>query len=188
MSPILGIIASQNYSRVAPNSYESIATYNGNGTTGTVTFSSIPSTYKHLQLRITARGDAGAGGYPTSLNYFRLNSDSSASYRWHALYGDGSTATGGTGTNNGDFLYLPGGNSSFFASAVIDILDYTDTNKTKVLRSLNGTDRNGSGYVFFNSMLWNNTAAITNISLQSDPTYGGNWVTGSTFALYGIKG
>jgi hypothetical protein len=170
--------------------FESIATYTGNGGSGTVTFSSIPSTYKHLQLRITALGTAGAGGYPTSLNYFRVNSDSNSdNYSVQLLRGDGSTrSTGGTGNPQGDFLYLPGGDSSFPASAIIDIFDYTSTNKFKTLRSLNGSDRNGSGSVWFNTMLWKSTSAISTLSLQGDPTYNGNWATGSKFALYGIKG
>jgi hypothetical protein len=171
-------------------SFESIATYTGNGGSGTVTFSSIPQTYKHLQLRISALGTAGAGGYPTSLNYFRLNSDStSGNYRAHLMRGDGSTTSSGTtGNPQADFLYLPGGDSSFPAVAIIDILNYSTTNQYKTLRSNNGSDRNGSGSIWFNSMLYMSTSAITNISLQGDPTYNGNWATGSKFALYGIKG
>lgn len=188
MSPILGIWASAQQGASLANSYESIATVNGNGSSSTVTFSSIPNTYKHLQLRITARGDAGAGGYPTSLAYFRLNNDSGGNYRVHSLNGNGSSASAFSNTNSGDFIYLPGGNSSFFASGIIDILDYTNTNKTKTLRQLSGSDRNGSGSIYFNSMLWNSTAAVTSISLQGDASFNGNWVTGSTFALYGIKG
>jgi len=173
---------------IVPNSYESIATINGDGSSGTISFTSIPSTYKHLQLRITALGTSGAGGYPTSLAYFRINSDSGANYKVHSLNGSGSAASSFNGSNNGDFLYVPGGNTSYYCSAVIDILDYTDTSKVKVLRSLNGSDRNGSGYIFLNSMLWNSTAAINTISLSHDATYGGAFTTGSKFALYGIKG
>jgi len=35
-----------------PTSYESIASATGTGSSNTITLSSIPSTYKHLQLRI----------------------------------------------------------------------------------------------------------------------------------------
>lgn len=191
--PILGIIASQISGHLTPPevlAYDSIATYTGDGTSGTVTFSSIPSTYTHLQLRISALGTAGAGGYPTSLNYFRLNSDSnSANYKVHLMRGDGATTSAGTtGNPQGDFLYLPGGDSSNPAVAIIDILNYASTSQYKTLRSNNGSDRNGSGSIWFNSMLYMSSSAITNISLQGDPTYNGNWASGSKFALYGIKG
>lgn len=188
--PILGILASQQPGSLATLAYDSIATYTGDGGSTTVTFSSIPSTYKHLQLRITALGTAGAGGYPTSLAYFRINSDSSNSnYKVHMMSGNGSSvSSGSTGNPQADFLYLPGGNSSFPASAIIDFIDYSNTNKYKTIKSLNGSDRNGSGYVWLNSMLWMNTSAISTISLSGDPTYNGNWATGSKFALYGIKG
>jgi hypothetical protein len=181
-------VASNSAVPIASTSYESIATIDGTGSSGTVTFSSIPSTYKHLQLRITAVGNAGAGGYPTSLAYFRLNSDSGSNYYFHTLSGNGSSASSSNGTSTGDFFYLPGGNTSYHGVVIIDILDYASTSKTKVLRALNGTDRNGSGAIWINSMLWNSTSAITNISLQGDASFHGSWTAGSKFALYGIKG
>jgi hypothetical protein len=182
--------ASNSVTPTVASSFESIATYTGNAGSTIVTFSSIPSTYKHLQLRITAIGTAGSGGYPTSLAYFKMNSDATTSnYNVHLLRGNGSAASsGGSGNPLGDFLYLPGGDSSFPASAIIDFLDYSNTNKYKTIKSLNGSDRNGSGSVWLNSMLWMSTSAINNISLSGDPTYNGNWATGSKFALYGIKG
>jgi hypothetical protein len=70
-----------------------------------------------------------------------------------------------------------------FGALVIDILDYTNTNKNTTIRSLGGYDANGSGYLQLESMLWNNTAAINQIVLGT-----GGWAQYSSFALYGIKG
>jgi hypothetical protein len=190
--PILGVVASSTrQGRGGVASYESIATANGTGSSGTITFSSIPSTYKHLQLRIYAIGTAGAGGYPTQLSYFRLNSDSGGNYRTLTTYANATTQVLGNGsnTNNADFLYLPGASSGIPSPAIIDIFDYSDTNKLTSLRNISGGwNSSSTGGVFATGMLWNSTATVNTITLVGDPTYNGNWTTNSKFALYGIKG
>jgi hypothetical protein len=191
--PILGVIASSKATTTAGGpSYESIATLNGTGASTTITFNSIPSTYKHLQLRIFAIGSAAAGGWPTSLNYFRLNSDSGANYRVINMYGNatsGVLSNGATATNTGDFLYLPGQSGQQATPAIIDIFDYADPNKLTSLRQISGGwNSSSTGGLYLSGMLWNNTSTVTTISLQGDPTYNGNWQTSSRFALYGIKG
>jgi hypothetical protein len=186
---------SQLVSSVATSSYESIATALGTGSSGTITFSSIPATFKHLQLRIMAQGN-GPGGYPTSLASFRLNGDTGSNYATHNMIVDNTVTTTQAGNSYptstaGDFFYLPGADSSFYGNVIIDILDYANTNKKKVLRNIAGSDRNGSaakGRVAMNSMMWNSTAAINSITIVGDSTYHGNWSTDSSFALYGIKG
>jgi hypothetical protein len=175
------------------SSYESIATAMGTGSSGTITFSSIPSTYKHLQLRIMAQGTSGAGGYPTSLSAFRLNNDTNSNYYVHRMITDGTAGTpfAGSNTSTGEFFYLPGADTNFYGNVIVDILDYQNTNKKKVLRNIAASDRNGSaapGRIAMNSMLWDSTAAINTITIVADPTYHGNWSTSSSFALYGIKG
>jgi len=186
--PILGIIASQNYPRVT-NSYESIATTTvGSGGTSTITFSSIPSTYQHLQIRLNARTNRANAIDPILI---RMNSDSTAAnYVSHALYGSGTSVvanhtTGETGTFN---YLVAGGNASasVFGSMVIDVLDYTNTNKYTTIRSLGGSDNNGSGFVCLNSGLWMNTNAITSLTIL--PFVGPSFAEYSSFALYGIKG
>ena len=42
-----------------PSSYESIASATGTGSSGTITFSSIPSTYQSLQLRVSCINTTG---------------------------------------------------------------------------------------------------------------------------------
>lgn len=173
-------------------SFESIATYAvGSTAQSSITFSSIPSTYKHLQIRAFARNNSSTT--ETSI-LVRLNGDANASnYRpRHMLTGNGSSINAyadGAGTFTGLMAGATyGGNNSanLFAPNVIDILDYADTNKTTVSRAINGTDQNGSGYATYVSGLWLNTAAVTSISLQ--PYDGASFVQYSHFALYGIKG
>ena len=181
--PILGIIASSISGNLVTNSYESIATVTvGAGGTSTITFSSIPNTYKHLQIRWIALN--GTNPAYTKINF---NSDTGANYAWHQLYANGSTVVGAGGGSK-TFAIADesvGGATSTAGVAVADILDYTDTNKNKTVRVLSGRDQNGSGNVVFNSGAWFNTAAITRIDLTFSSS---NVAQYSQFALFGIKG
>ena len=171
------------------NAYESIASVNV-GVLGqsSVVFSSIPSGYKHLQLRTIGRTDRVS---TTDNLKITLNGDTGSNYYLsHFIFGDGSTATAG---NDGAGTYALNyrltaatAGASIFGAIVTDILDYTSTNKNKTIRALGGQDRNGAGELFFSSALWTQTSAITSITLA--PLTGTNFVQYSSFALYGIKG
>ena len=165
----------------------------GSAGASSVTFSSIPSTYKHLQLRVIGRTDRASSAFDAFL--IKVNNDATTSnYTYHYLNGDGATAIAGqeNGSYGGAVVYRIGGATSpasVFGTAITDILDYASTNKYKTLRSLGGVDNNSSsptGEVYFGSNLWLNTSAIT--SLVIVPRTGTNFVQYSQFALYGIKG
>lgn len=190
MTPIsLGIFASAN--TTVGTSFESIATATGTGSSGSVTFSNIPGTFAHLQLRFITRNDTSSGTSRDIL--LRLNGASATgTYKTHSLRGDGATVTADTdaqGGNGTQFWVGASPNSSAttntFSATVIDILDYANTNKNTTVRSLGGNDMNGSGNINFHSALYLATTAITSIEIYAGA---GNWVTGSHFALYGIKG
>ena len=177
---------------VAPTSYESIATVLvGSGGQSTITFSSIPSTFKHLEIRSFAKNSESASyGEPIIASF---NGDTTfTNYRYHFLYGGGSSASAGqvqTAGWTGAVVGSSCGNTptSVFGASVGTILDYANTNKNKVVRALGGHDMNGtSGEITFSSGLWLNTAAITSITLT---VIGGfNFQQHSQIALYGIKG
>jgi hypothetical protein len=157
-------------------SYESIATLNLGGTTNG-TFTSIPSTFKHLQIR-------GRWGTSGSM-LIQFNSDTASNYSNHILYGDGSAAAA---DKELAVAYLRVGyqaSDTYNVGGVVDILDYTSTNKNKTVRALSGWDNNGSGVIRLDSGLWFATpAAITSIKVYNATNFAAN----STFALYGIKG
>ena len=171
--------------------FESIATTTLTTSTATVTFSSIPATYKHLQIRMISKESGTGTGGPNVVA--SLNSDTTyTNYRSHYLNGDGSSASSGE-VQAGGYFCLVGNtvtsNASYtnmFGVMVVDILDYANTSKYKTLRCLWGHDRNGTGEVGLDSSLWMNTAAITSISFSI--VGGPNFVQYSQFALYGIKG
>ena len=191
--PILGIIASAiSGNLLAPSSYESIQTVTvGAGGSSSISFSSIPSTYKHLQIRYTARSTVANvnDGY-TSI---RFNGDATNGnyYFLHYLQGDGAGASSGAlSTNTIIYTGVAAGNSAsanVFGVGVIDILDYTSTNKYKVVRGLGGMDNNGAGKVSLVSGNWFNTAAVTSITIGAN-ALGNDFMQYSSFGLYGIKG
>jgi hypothetical protein len=190
VSPILGIYASQISGHLfAPSgAYDSIATTTLATATPSVTFSSIPSTYTHLQVRYIARTNRAD---VQDLIRFRFNSDSGTNYAYHWLRGDGGTADAGSAASTASpwTAIIAGGNASAnqFGVGVSDVLDYANTNKYKTTRTLSGVDTNSAdGRIMFLSNLWMNTAAISSIEIA--PNYGTSFNQYSSFALYGIKG
>jgi hypothetical protein len=189
MAPILGIYASQISGHLfgPSGAYDSIATVTaGAGGASGITFSSIPSTYTHLQIRGIARySSTGSGGASV---FVRLNSDTGSNYSHHILYGNGtSAAASGSATQTQMYVAespTTSNGANVFSGTVIDILDYANTNKYKTVRSLSGWDDNGSGIVALESGLWQSTSAVSTILLN----FGANFAQYSSFTLYGIKG
>jgi hypothetical protein len=152
----------------------------GAGGVASVTFSSIPQNYEHLQIRGIA---AGSGVQST----MRFNSDSGSNYALHQILGDGSTVSAGAGTSQtgiNSIGYLTNV-SNVFIPFVIDILDYTNTNKYKTTKFIFGWEANSGGnYITFNSALWMSTSAVSTITISANS---GTIGQHSSYALYGIK-
>jgi hypothetical protein len=184
MTPLLtGVFASQISGRLTvPDSGAMfpIAMVNVGTATPSVTFTSIPQTYKHLQIRFIAKTTTANVNSDTT----RISLNGNAITKNHYLYGDGTTAYAGVGTN-GDVNNTPRANyTSVFGAEVVDILDYTSTTKNKTIRSLGGFDANGAGELALYSNLYaTNTNAITSITLTASAN---NFAQFSQFALYGI--
>jgi hypothetical protein len=180
--PILGIIASSISGNLT--AFNSIQTFTITSNTASVTFSGIPQTYKHLQIRGIAINPAN-GGFVG----FRHNGDSStSSYVQHFLYGNANGTAASSGNTTGQTMINCGG-VSYGVSAtnprafIVDILDYTNTNKYKTSKILTGEDENGAGEVAFQSGLWKNTAATTSLTFIVSNAF----TPGSQIALYGVK-
>ena len=169
----------------AGGSFESIATATGTGSSGTITFSSIVGTYKHLQVRWMGQVDGGTNG--TYNTYIQLNSDSGNNYARHTLEGDGSsvTASGADSVTAPQVGLATRNSDTALGVSIIDIHDYSSSTKNKTIRVFNGADRNGSGAVQLQSGLWMSTSVVTSISIIN---FNGNFKTTSVFSLYGIKG
>jgi hypothetical protein len=177
--------------KVILSSYESIATATGTGSSATVSFTSIPSTFTHLQIRAIARDTSAINdSYGAKL---KINSDAGSNYASHYIAGNGSvvtTGSQGTSITPPNCMQTAGGgmSASIYSAIIIDFLDYKNTNKYKTVRVLTGIEPNSTtgDTIALQTALWMNTNAITQIDITSDS--GGNWTTDTQFALYGIRG
>jgi hypothetical protein len=181
--PILGVIASSR--PTALGAYESIASSRLTSSSQSVVFSSIPSTYKHLQIR-------WAGAANDNYLYFTTNLGTSGKQARMTWYGGqfyngfngGGDPTYGTELHFGG---IGGGNS---AAGIIDILDYSSTTKKKTGYSRLVRPFAPDSQYSVNNMMWfacgDSTSAISSVTLQGTPTY--PLETGTTVSLYGIKG
>jgi hypothetical protein len=165
-----------------PPSFESIATAIGNGSSGTITFSSIPSTYKHLQIRLQVLASGGGG------QSIRFNSDTGNNYARHSIGGNGASVFASATTSTNMIFVGDDSGSTNLSTMIVDIYDYASTAKNKTVRSRFGRDINGSGgSLYLYSGVWLNTGAITSLSL-GQANFSGTFDTGTIASLYGIKG
>lgn len=163
-----------------PPSFESIATVTGTGSSGTITFSSIPQGYASLQIRCLSNDGFGSNVI------IRFNGDTAANYAHHQLVGLGSSIDAAGYINRTSIRGMTScGVSNTMGVGIIDILNYASTTKNKTTRTLAGYDTNtADGRVSLLSGVWFSTDSITQITLNTES---GNFSTSSTFALYGIK-
>ena len=181
--PIIGVIDSAKTGRISTNSYDAIGTYQGTGSSGNIVFSSIPSTYQHLELRILSQTNRVGG--PTGSGSIYFNSDTTGSnYYTHSLYSQASSP-GGTFAANENYGVWWYGSTASSVPAIIRINNYANTNMKKVAQMLTGFDANGNGAVGWTTFMWNNTTTINSITISPA---GQNFLSTARFSLYGIKG
>jgi hypothetical protein len=150
-----------------------------------ITFSSIPGTFTHLQIRAMARGSNASVACDGLVTF----NASSTGYYMHQLYGVGAgtpTASYDSTATYTDQFYFTGASASasIFGVGIMDILDYANTNKYKTTRTLGGNDTNGGGLAIMRSGLWQSSLAISSITITA---VSGNFVQYSQFSLYGVR-
>lgn len=158
-----------------------------NNSTTQIFFMNIPQHYQDLMVVINARQESATGGAV----YIRPNGlPANRSYVW--LEGDGST-TGSAKTGSSGDGYAQVGNiaasnvtTGVYGSAVAHILNYANSSYFKTLLGRSATDANGSGKSRIEGALYESTSAISLIEIVTDGI--GAFASGSTFALYGIRG
>ena len=192
MAPILGIWASSKATTAADTGamFPLQVITVGPTSVADVTFTNIPSTYSHLQIRILAKSTRTTA--ETDYMNVTVNSDTGANYTYHYLQGDGSSATAGAATSlnqmYSSYIGSDGAsNASIFGVNIIDILDYSSTNKNKTFRFLGGMDNNGTGgkVAMMSGMWMNSSTAISSIKFAPST---GSFKQYSQFALYAVKG
>lgn len=184
-------------------SYELISTQTFGGDGGSVTFSSIPQTYKHLKVIWNVRALTGGQGSTANVTV-RMNNASSNSYSGYPVadYNGNVNNTYQAGAN-------PSGNS--FSSAIVSsptdnintqdgfnqgygelwIPNYTGTAYTKRTISMHGAIAPRSPQSYIVSDRFASGAAISTLTFLMWNTNVNNFVnfqSGSTFSLYGYLG
>ena len=200
MSILPGIYASQISGHLSAVSFDSISTVTVSSSVSSVAFSGIPSTYKHLQVRMIHRTASSSADGDAFMRVGNSSIDSGSNYSTHQFVGDGSSASVGGWASTTSVMGYGAYNSTganatagMFATGIIDFLDYSATTKNKTFRMSTGREMNttdGSSRVYFESGTWYNTAAITTIAFYPLTNTGAasTFTTGTQFALYGIKG
>ena len=149
-----------------------------------VTFSAIPSTYTDLVLRISARS-----AEVSTITSIELEFNATASsYSFTRLRGDGSAASSSRATSQSQLTVgtIPAASatSNTFGNIEVYIPSYT-ASQNKPVSGFNVGENNATAAdIYAHAGLWSNTAAITSIVLDLG---GANFVSGSSFYLYGIK-
>jgi hypothetical protein len=181
---------------------EAIATVILENDASSIEFTSIPSTYQHLELHITNRGDGGTpmehtllrfgtggGAVDTGSNYvnhyikIKSNDTVPRPAAYTANYGISTTYTPSGGNWTGE---------PCFGFVRMTIMDYAHTSKITTTEIMCGAVFGGkyhyatdvSAIGFNNHGLWNNTGAVDRIWFQ---TSSGDVKRGTTASLYGLK-
>ena len=158
------------------------------GTTASVTFSSIPSTYNDLKLVCSMRGDVSAllGAVKAA-----FNGDSATNYSLTNLLGNTSAASSTRTTSATSDLIInqddATATANTFGSCEIYIPNYNSTG-SKPWFNIDVTEDNattaGSADIQANAHLYRGASGISSITLTPSS---GNFVQFSDFYLYGIK-
>jgi len=160
----------------------------GSGGTSSFDFTSIPSTYTDLLLKISIRSSSSVGTYdPVKI---KING-SATNITVRDIYATGSSvgseAPGSTDANIISYSSNSANTSNAFGSLEIYISNYASTSYAKSISADGVSETNGAGAILtLTSSLWNSTSAINAVNIG--PYLGGStWAQYSTASLYGIK-
>jgi hypothetical protein len=166
------------------NTYELISSYTATGSVASIDFTSIPSTFTDLLVKVSGRAVA-TSSYPNVR--VRFNSDTGANYKWRRIYGDGTGATSDSNSSDTGALVglIAGSNetANTFSNFEFVIPNYLSSNQKSISSDAVSENNSATSYSYLLASLWTGTSAITSISLYS--SY--NFAQYSTAYLYGIK-
>jgi hypothetical protein len=153
-----------------------------------VTFSAVPSTYTDLVLRISVRTDETATAFSTILLTF--NGSSASNYSRTFLRGNGVGTVSSQRTSNAANVNLAQASdavdaaSNTFGNGEIYIPNYTVTANKPLSAFTVQEDNSTTAFIAATAGLRSVTDAITSLTLTASAS---NFVSGSSFYLYGIK-
>lgn len=170
------------------NTYTLISSNTLTSSAASVTFSSIPATYTDLILKVSARSTEAV--VDSSFNV-KFNSITTTTYSRIRLVGNGATASSSllsnaTSIDTSHNLNGSTATSNTFSNVEIYIPSYTASQNKPVGLSNAVENNTTTAYINASAALWRNTDAISSITLDGIPA-SGQFVSGSSFYLYGIK-
>ena len=164
------------------NTYTLINSYAATGSVTSINFTSIPSTYTDLLIKISSRVDV-AGNYT---DWIKIGfNGSTTSFTYHLIEGTGSSVGvfSGSGQLSGVSVGLTA-TSNTFSNSEIYIPNYTgSSNKSYSVDAVTENNASSANAVF-NAGMWSNSAAITSVNLS--PNGATNFLQYTTAYLYGI--
>lgn len=152
----------------------------GSGGASSISFTSIPSTYTDLCLKVSSRVDAGA---EYSANVIRFNGSTSNLF-CNYFFGNGVNLQSSTDTVIYTWANGSTSTSNTFGNMEIYIPNYTNSNNKSVGIDIVTENNNTTSIAACVSGLWSNTSAINQVTIL--PT-AGSYVQYSTATLYGIS-
>ena len=160
--------------------YEKIATTTLGSAQATVEFTSITQSYTDLVI-VTNSGNSSGADHAFFMQVGNGSYDTGSNYSSTYMFGNGSSVVSGRESNQTRALNMRTG-GTLIGNGFVHCMNYsnTTTNKTFLSRG-NTADNMTVAYV----NLWRSTSAINRIKLTDET--GANFLTGSTFTLYGIK-
>lgn len=166
-----------------PVTYNLIASNMLTTSAASVTFSAIPNTFTDLVLRVSARGDTE--GAVNGRFRIEFNGDFGfTNYKSTSLVGDGSSATSSRSTER-ILVTMSGQTADGFGSAEVYIPNYLST-VNKPMGIFGVAESNTANVnMAAGAGLYLSSSAITSVTIRQHS--GTNFVSGSSFFLYGIK-
>jgi hypothetical protein len=154
----------------------------GAGGVAAFDFTGIAQTYRHLQIWSVGQSENAAA----KLVFLRFNNDSGANYSYEQAGANGTTPLGAvtTGATSAAVGTLTGTGMNYPGRFVIDVPYYAETVFRKECQTHGSWRDDATNTVneLF-AVWWNNTAAVTRITLTADVS---DWKVGSRAILYGI--
>lgn len=158
------------------STYDLIASNVLGSSAASVTFSSIPATYRDLVLVCHFKG--ALGNVTANIT---LNNDTNSNYSVVTMSADGSTTNSLAATVNRISFEYAGASSTNFLLGTMHLMDYSATDKHKTALVRNG---NAAVGISANATRWASTSAVS--SMQINASSVNNFAAGSSFYLYGI--
>lgn len=169
--------------------YEHVASITGTGSTGTIEFTSIPSTYTDLVLVSNCYStDPYHGALVSFIQVGNGSVDTGSNYSNTFLTGNGSSASSSRYSSDtrliGMYASTAQSGNAGRSSCIMNFMNYSNTTTYKTVLWRENINGDGAG-VYAQVGLWRSTSAINRIKIVLN--IGESFDSSTVFSIYGIK-